>query len=86
MNSFAGATRLISEEEILTVKTQRIVMLLGAMLFFTITALPAGAQTTPPGKHYEDMSRAERLVFVGEQARRIAREMSGSEYEFTADF
>ena len=32
------------------------------------------------------MSRAERLVFVGEQARRIAREMSGSEYEFTPAF
>ena len=32
------------------------------------------------------MSRAERLVFVGEQARRIAREISGSEYEFTTDF
>ena len=28
----------------------------------------------------------ERLVFVGEQARRIAREMSGREYEFTPEF
>lgn len=43
----------------------------------------ARAQTV---KVYEDMSRAERLVFVGEQARRIAREMSGSDYQFTPDF
>ena len=56
------------------------------MLFLTITSLHASGQTTPPGKLYVDMSRAERLVFVGEQARRIAREMSGNEYEFTADF
>ena len=56
------------------------------MLFLTITSLHASGQTTPPGKQYVDMSRAERLVFVGEQARRIAREMSGNEYEFTADF
>ena len=67
-------------------KTQRIAMLLGVMLFLTITSLQANGQTVSPGKQYVDMSRAERLVFVGEQARRIAREMSGSEYEFTTDF
>jgi membrane-bound lytic murein transglycosylase D len=86
MNSFPGVTRLISEEEILTVKTQRIFTLLAVMVFLAITSLQAVAQTVPPGKLYEDMSRAERLVFVGEQARRIAREMSRNEYEFTADF
>lgn len=67
-------------------RTQRIVMSLASMLFLTITALPVSGQSVPPGKQYEDMSRAERLVFVGEQARRIGREISGSEYEFTADF
>lgn len=67
-------------------KTQRIAMLLGVMLFLTITSLQANGQTVSPGKQYVDMSRAERLVFVGEQARRIAREMSGSDYEFTTDF
>ena len=55
-------------------------------MFLTITALNVGGQTTQPGKQYVDMSRAERLVFVGEQARRIAREISGNEYEFTTDF
>jgi peptidoglycan lytic transglycosylase D len=68
------------------VKTQRIVMLFTAIVFLTTSALHARGQTVPPGKQYVDMSRAERLTFVGEQARRIAREMSGSEYQFTADF
>jgi membrane-bound lytic murein transglycosylase D len=67
-------------------KTQRILMSLATMLFITIGAFAVSAQSVPPGKQYEDMSRAERLVFVGEQARRIAREISGSEYEFTTDF
>lgn len=67
-------------------KTQRFVMLLAATVFLTLTAFHASGQTVPPGKQYVDMSRAERLVFVGEQARRLAREISGSEYEFTADF
>ena len=67
-------------------KTKRIVTAVTAILFLTVMALNVSAQTTQPGKLYEDMSRAERLVFVGEQARRIAREISGSEYEFTTDF
>lgn len=64
-------------------RVQQVLMLLAVIC---IAAPFAGGQTVPPGKHYEDMSRAERLVFVGEQARRIAREMSGNEYEFTAEF
>ncbi|HET9478588.1 MAG TPA: hypothetical protein VFO72_04555, partial [Pyrinomonadaceae bacterium] len=67
-------------------KTERVLMSLGSILFLTLTAINASGQTIPPGKQYEDMSRAERLVFVGEQARRLARELSGSEYEFTAEF
>jgi membrane-bound lytic murein transglycosylase D len=53
------------------------------MLFVGLTALSVNAQA---GKRYEDMSRAERLVFVGERARSIAREISGNDYQFTADF
>src|SRR5918996_1247246 len=67
-------------------KTQRILVSLVTMLFLTITALNASGQTVQPGKQYEDMSRTERLAFVGDQSRRIAREISGSEYEFTTDF
>ena len=54
--------------------------LIAVVLCLTITA----AAQNP--KLYKDMSRAERLAFVGEQARRIAREISGNEYEFTAAF
>src|SRR5262249_22494929 len=53
------------------------------MSLFITYAIEAHAQATPL---YEDMSRAERLVFVGTQARRIAREMAGTEYEFTPEF
>jgi hypothetical protein len=56
------------------------------MVLLIVTALPASAQTVQPGKRYEDMSRAERLVFVGERARHIAREISGTDYQFTTDF
>ena len=49
-------------------------------------AITAAAQNAAAPKLYKDMSRAERLAFVGEQARRIAREISGNEYEFTAAF
>ena len=65
---------------------QRIVISLAAILVVTIAALNASSQTGHPGKEYEDMSRAERLAFVSDQARRIAREISGNEYEFTTEF
>ncbi|MCA1575828.1 MAG: transglycosylase SLT domain-containing protein [Acidobacteria bacterium] len=67
-------------------KTERIFMLLASVVLLTVTALTASAQTVQPGKRYEDMSRAERLVFVGERARHIAREISGTDYQFTTDF
>jgi membrane-bound lytic murein transglycosylase D len=66
-------------------KLQKLLILLGAIFFLTTSALETRAQT-PAGKVYEDMSRAERLTFVGEQARRIAREISGTEYQFTQAF
>jgi soluble lytic murein transglycosylase-like protein len=80
---FSRRSSLIKVEGETLMKTKRIVTAVTAILFLTIAA---GAQTVQTGKQYEDMSRAERLGFVGEQARRIAREISGSEYEFTAAF
>lgn len=65
---------------------QRFVIALAAIIFVSIAALNASGQTAHPGKEYEDMSRAERLAFVSDQARRIAREISGNEYEFTVEF
>ena len=67
-------------------KFQKMVMLIAVMFFSATSALQASAQGVYSGKVYEDMSRPERLAFVGEQARRIAREISGSEYEFTPAF
>ena len=61
-------------------------MLLASVVLLTVTALPASAQTAPSGKRYEDMSGAERLVFVGDRARHIARGISGADYQFTTDF
>jgi soluble lytic murein transglycosylase-like protein len=67
-------------------KVEKILMSLAVMFFLTISAVESGAQATQSGKVYEDMSRPERLAFVGEQARRIAREISGNDYEFTPAF
>jgi hypothetical protein len=59
-------------------------ILLALIVSLTINAHPTQAQQA--GKTYQQMTHAERSAFVSEQARRIAREMSGSEYEFTASF
>ncbi|MDQ2920770.1 MAG: transglycosylase SLT domain-containing protein [Acidobacteriota bacterium] len=67
-------------------KLQKMLMLLAVIFLLTASALDTRAQTAASGKVYEDMSRPERLAFVGEQARRIAREISGNEYEFTPAF
>ena len=64
-------------------KVQKMLILFAVIFFLTSSAQETPAQV---GKVYEDMSRPERLAFVGEQARRIAREISGNEYEFTPEF
>ncbi|HWN08986.1 MAG TPA: transglycosylase SLT domain-containing protein [Pyrinomonadaceae bacterium] len=64
-------------------KTTKILMVLVVLTLFSSNAIQGTGQTP---KAYEDMSRAERLTFVGQEARRIAREISGNEYEFTAAF
>lgn len=62
-------------------KLQRTFLLLvAAAMLAAATAQVTMAQT------YEQMSQAERATFVGDQARRIARQMSGTEYEFTPAF
>ncbi|HVQ39210.1 MAG TPA: transglycosylase SLT domain-containing protein [Pyrinomonadaceae bacterium] len=66
-------------------KLQKMLILLAVIFLLTASSSNSQGQTTS-GKAYEDMSRAERLTFVGEQARRIAREISGNEYAFTSDF
>jgi membrane-bound lytic murein transglycosylase D len=65
---------------------KRIAILFAAIFFLTTNTIQACAQSASSSKVYKDMSRAERLEFVREQARRIAREISGNEYEFTPAF
>lgn len=69
-------------------KLQRILFLsLAVIVSLTMTpSRAAHAQEAQGGKLYQQMSQDERRAFVAEQARRIGREMSGTEYEFTADF
>lgn len=64
---------------------KRLLLLCAVMLSLTIHS-HAHAQTAPSGKLYQQMAPAERSGFVAEQARRIGREMSGNDYEFTSDF
>lgn len=65
-------------------KLQKLVLLIAAaMISVTMCSVNVSGQTD---KTYQQMSRAERSAFVAAQARRIAREISGREYEFTAAF
>ena len=67
-------------------KLQKMLLLVLAIFLLTASAMPTCAQSDKTAQLYKNMSRNERLVFVGEQARRIARDMSGTEYEFTPAF
>lgn len=60
-------------------------MLMLAAVLLVSAATQASAQSAS-AKVYNDMNRAERLEFVREQVRRIARELSGNEYEFNTAF
>ncbi len=66
-------------------KVQRIILLtLAALISLTMIGRAARAQAT--NKAYQQMTQAEQTTFVAEQARRIARQMSGTEYQFTPAF
>ena len=68
-------------------KFQKMLPVLLALIVFLVTnALQIHAQSMASGKVYQQMTPAERSGFVAEQARRIGRELSGSDYEFTSDF
>lgn len=63
-----------------------LVLLLGLIFSLTTSMAETSAQTTPSGKVYQQLTQAERITFVADQARRISREISGAEYEFTPAF
>jgi len=63
-----------------------LLLLLALTVSLTTGTQQARSQTGQSGKTYQKMTHGERAAFVSEQARRIAREMSGNEYEFTPAF
>lgn len=68
-------------------KFQRIILLLlAAMISVATLARVTQAQAMPSNKLYQGMTQAEQTAFVAEQAHRIARQMSGTEYKFTPAF
>jgi hypothetical protein len=67
-------------------KTGRIFLSsLAVIMCLTFCARATTAQETA-GNLYQQMAQSERAAFVGEQARRIASRISGTEYEFTPEF
>jgi hypothetical protein len=67
-------------------KLQQLLVLLAVIMIGTTTVSPFCAQTDQVNKAYQQMTPSEQTAFVGEQARNIARQMSGREYEFTLAF
>ncbi|HEV7859100.1 MAG TPA: transglycosylase SLT domain-containing protein [Pyrinomonadaceae bacterium] len=68
-------------------KSQRMLLfLLAIIISLTTVTRESCAQTAQSNKLYQGMTQAERAAFVAEQSRRIARQMSGTEYEFTQAF
>lgn len=65
-------------------KIQRLLLVLLTIstCLLTVPAKPA-AQSTGT---YQQMTQPQRAAFVAEQARRIARQMSGRDYQFSAEF
>ncbi|HEY0380120.1 MAG TPA: transglycosylase SLT domain-containing protein [Pyrinomonadaceae bacterium] len=61
-------------------KLKRTIVLPLALLL-SVTAARAQA-----GKPYQQMTNEERAAFVATEARRVARQMAGAEYEFTQSF
>ncbi len=66
----------------------RIQRTLLAILAFTtcLVATPARPPATQSTELYQQMMEPQRSAFVAEQARRIARQMSGRDYQFTPEF
>jgi hypothetical protein len=68
-------------------KSQRMMFsLLAVIISLTTITRATCAQTNQPHGLYQEMPQAERAAFVAAQSRRIARGMSGTQYEFTQAF
>jgi membrane-bound lytic murein transglycosylase D len=67
-------------------KTMKITKTLVLFLAVVFTAPSSVLKAQTPGDTYQQMTQAQRSEFVASQARRIAIELSGREYEFTPAF
>jgi hypothetical protein len=67
-------------------KFHKMLLLLLAITISLATTPRRTDATLQSARSYQQMSHAERAAFVSEQARRVARQMSGREYEFTPAF
>ena len=65
---------------------QKMFLFFVALIVSLTTGMQPARGQAASGKTYQKMTHAERSAFVSEQARRIARELSGNEYEFTPSF
>jgi hypothetical protein len=63
-----------------------LLLALVALISLTTMAQASHAQEARTDKLYQQMTPPERRAFVAVEARRIARQMSGTEYEFTEAF
>lgn len=63
-----------------------LLLLLGLALSLAANPPKLDAQTNASARVYQQMTQSERSEFVASQARRIASEMSGRDYEFTPAF
>jgi hypothetical protein len=61
-------------------------LLLAAIISTLVIAGSLYAQAAPAARLYQQMTPAEQTAYVARQARAIAREISGTEYEFTSAF
>ena len=69
----------------MTIKRSFLFLLAITALLATVPA-PLSARKQSGGVFYQQMTPAQRAAFVSQQARRIAHEMSGNNYQFTPAF
>jgi len=67
-------------------KGLKMFLLLAALVSLSGGVPAARVQSPQSGGRYQQMTHTERAAFVSEQARRMARQMSGKDYQFTPAF
>ena len=67
----------------MTIQRTLLALLSQSQFVYSLSRRNASAQSA---ETYQQMAQPQRAAFVAEQARRIARQMSGRDYQFTASF